>query len=139
VVLVDSSVVLEAMKPQGNPAVRSWLNRQQPETLFISATSLCELLSTVLSLPSDRKRRKVFPIFDDLSERLFKGRVLSFDAEASLVCAGLIAKLNAIGEPISHADAQNAAIAAIHDYAIVALDTRPFRAAGVDVLNPWQE
>ena len=43
-VVLDTNVVSEAMKPEPHPSVRAWLNEQAAETLYISSVTLAELL-----------------------------------------------------------------------------------------------
>lgn len=57
-IILDTNVVSEPMKPAGDPAVRAWLDRQVAETLYLTATSLAELLVGLEILP-DGKRKEV--------------------------------------------------------------------------------
>jgi predicted nucleic acid-binding protein len=43
-IVLDTNVVSEAMKPEPHPAVRAWLNDQAAETLYLSSVTLAELL-----------------------------------------------------------------------------------------------
>ncbi|ANK94725.1 PilT domain-containing protein (plasmid) [Rhizobium sp. N6212] len=43
-IVLDANVLCEAMKPAPNPAVRSWLNEQVAETLYLSSVTVAELL-----------------------------------------------------------------------------------------------
>jgi predicted nucleic acid-binding protein len=43
-IILDSNVVLEPTRPKGDPAVAAWLDKQVAETLYLTATSLSELL-----------------------------------------------------------------------------------------------
>ena len=56
-IILDTNVVSEPMKPNGDPAVRAWLDRQVAETLYLTATSLSELLVGV-ELPPEGKRKQ---------------------------------------------------------------------------------
>ena len=39
-IVLDTNLVSEAMKPDPDPAVRAWLNEQSVETLYLSTVSL---------------------------------------------------------------------------------------------------
>jgi len=39
-IILDTNVVSEAMKPEPNPVVRAWLNDQAAETLYLSSVTL---------------------------------------------------------------------------------------------------
>ena len=43
-IVLDTNVVSEAMKPEPSPAVQAWLNEQVAETLYLSSVTLAELL-----------------------------------------------------------------------------------------------
>src|SRR5208337_2315585 len=45
VILVDTNVVSEPLKPRRDPRVVAWLHRQRAETLFISTITAAEILS----------------------------------------------------------------------------------------------
>jgi len=54
-IVLDTNVVSEPMRPNGNPAVRAWLDRQVAETLYLTATSLSELLVGIEILPEGKR------------------------------------------------------------------------------------
>jgi predicted nucleic acid-binding protein len=41
-IVLDTNVVSEAMKPEPDSAVRAWLNDQAAETLYLSSVTLAE-------------------------------------------------------------------------------------------------
>jgi len=55
------------------------------------------------------------------------------------VYADLIAKSRIAGRAIGAADGFIAAIAASKGLAVATRDTSPFEAAGLPVINPWEE
>ncbi|EAZ99940.1 putative plasmid stability protein [Marinobacter sp. ELB17] len=81
-IVLDTSVISEAMKPEPNPAVRAWLNEQSAETRYMSTVSLAELFFGVAALPNGKRKDMLSEALNGLME-LFKGRVLSFDAGAA--------------------------------------------------------
>ncbi|WP_346732583.1 PIN domain-containing protein [Bradyrhizobium sp. 186] len=57
-VLLDTNVVSEAMKPEPHPSVRDWLDAQAAETLFFSSVTIAELLFGIRALPRESGERK---------------------------------------------------------------------------------
>jgi predicted nucleic acid-binding protein len=55
-IVLDSNVVLEAMKPGIHLAARGWLNAQVAETLFLTSVTLAELLFGISVLPEGRRK-----------------------------------------------------------------------------------
>jgi predicted nucleic acid-binding protein len=136
-IILDTNVVSEAMKPEPNPVVRAWLNDQAAETLYLSSVTLAELLFGIAALPSGKRKEMLALTLEGLME-LFKDRVLPFDVEAARHYADLavVAKVSGRGFPTP--DGYIAAIAASRGFIVVSRDTAPYEAARVTVINPWQ-
>jgi toxin FitB len=139
VILVDTNVVSEPMKTRGDKRVVAWLDRQRIETLFISTITVSEILFGIAALPAGRRRSRLSEAFEREIERLFEGRILSFDLAAARAYAILMSGARARGLSIPMADGQIAAIAAANRLSVATRDEPPFRAAGVKTVNPWTE
>jgi len=137
-IVLDTNVISEPVKPRADSAVQAWLDRQAAETLFLTATSLSELLLGIEMLPAGARKKKLAAAMDELLAALFGNRVLAFDREAAAAYAAIVRKARANGFAISVPDAQIAAIAAIRSFTVASRDTAPFLAAGVPVINPWK-
>jgi predicted nucleic acid-binding protein len=138
VIILDTNVVSEPMKPDGDRRVEAWLDEQLAETLYITSISLSELLLGIELLPNGKRKKELGVDLRDLLETLFGDRVLPFDLQAAIRYATNIGKARAAGRAISMADGQIAAIAAVHGFTVATRDTAPFVAAGVPVMNPWE-
>jgi predicted nucleic acid-binding protein len=137
-IVLDTNVISEPMKPHGNPSVQSWLDRQVAETLYLTTTSLAELLLGIEILPDGKRKEGLAAALTELLAMLFGSRVLPFDQQAALAYAPVVSRARASGTTISVADGQIAAIAAMHQFTVATRDTAPFIAAGVPVINPWE-
>jgi predicted nucleic acid-binding protein len=138
-IILDTNVVSEPMKRNGNPAVQSWLDSQAAETLFLTATSLSELLVGIEILSDSKRKKGLGTALSELLDVLFGSRILPFDQQAAMAYASLVGRARASGRLISVADGQIAAIAAAHRFTVATRDTAPFIAAGVPVINPWEQ
>ena len=127
------------MKPTANVNVLTWLDKQQDGTLYLAATSFAESLSGIELLASVRRKQVLSTSFDTLVRRLFQNRILPFDDRAAVEYARAVAIARSKGRSISIADGQIAAVATVHGFTVATRDTAPFLAAGVPVLNPWQD
>jgi toxin FitB len=136
--LVDTNVVSEMMHPQMHPAVGRWLDRMEASNLFLASTSLAELRFGVAILPPGRRRTKLSTTLDHLLASLFQGRILAFDTTAAEQFGVIVSRARLRGRSIEMADGQIAAVAAVHGFAVATRDTKPFEAAGVAVINPWE-
>lgn len=55
-ILLDTNVVSEAMKPAPAPAVCAWMDAQAPETLYLSSITIAELMFGIGTLPKGRRK-----------------------------------------------------------------------------------
>ena len=135
-ILLDTNVVSEAMKPEPDPAVRDWLDEQVAETLYLSSVSIAELLFGIGALPRGKRKDKLTAALDGVLD-LFADRILSFDTGAARRYADLAVNARAAGKGFPTPDGYIAAIAASHDFAVASRDTSAFTAAGLTVIDPW--
>ena len=135
-ILLDTNIVSEAMKPEPHLPVRAWLNDQAVETLYLSSVTLAELLFGIAAIPSGKHKDRLAQVLDGLLG-LFRDRVLPFDIDAARHYADLavMAKTNGRGFPTP--DGYIAAIVASRGFIVASHDTSPYEAAGVSVINPW--
>jgi hypothetical protein len=137
-IVLHTNVISEPLKPRAEPTVIEWLDAQVPETLYLTATALSEVLIGIALLPAGKRKRGMQQAMEMLMADLFGERFLDFDREAAIAFAELGSRAAARGYSISVADRQIAAIAAVHGFSVATCDTAPFLAAGVSVINPWK-
>jgi predicted nucleic acid-binding protein len=135
-IVLDTNVVSEAMKPEPHPAVRAWLNLQATETLYLSSVTVAELLFGIGSLPVGKRKDMLAQTFDGLM-RLFRDRVLPFDIDAARCYAELAISAKIAGRGFPTPDGYIAAIATSRGFIVASRDTAPYEAASVTVVNPW--
>ena len=135
-IVLDTNVVSEAMKVQSSPAVRSWLDEQAAETLYLTSVTLAELLFGIAVLPAGRRKDALAATLDGLMD-LFGDRVLAFDAEAARHHAELALAARAAGRGFPTPDGYIAAMAKARGFTVATRDVAPFVAAGLHVINPW--
>jgi predicted nucleic acid-binding protein len=136
-ILLVTNVVSEAMKPDPDPAVRTWLNDQVAETLYISSVTVAELLFGIGALPEGRRKLAMTETLDGVLG-VFGDRVLPFCSEAARHHAELALKARAAGKGFPTPDGYIAAIAASRGFTIATRDSSPFEAASLTVINPWK-
>ena len=72
-IILDTNVVSEPLKPRPEPAVVAWLDRQPTGALHLATISVAELLTGVQRLPAGRRRTAL--------DRAVREQVLSLFAE----------------------------------------------------------
>ncbi|MCH2394632.1 type II toxin-antitoxin system VapC family toxin [Oceanibaculum sp.] len=136
-ILLDTNIVSEAIKPEPHPSVLAWLDAQAAETLFLSSITVAELLFGIGVLPKGKRK-------ETLAERIarllsqFADRILPFDTEAARHYADLAVQARTAGRGFPTPDGYIAAIAAAHGFAVATRDNSAFTAAGLTVIDPWK-
>ena len=137
-IVLDTNVVSEVMRPVPDPAVLEWMNAQQAGELYLTSMTTAELLYGVARLPSGRRREELAEKVARLVDELFEGRVLPFDSTASIAYARIASVRERAGNPIGAADAVIAATAsAAGTDALATRNVSDFADTGLSVVNPW--
>ncbi|MFW0795912.1 type II toxin-antitoxin system VapC family toxin [Gordonia sp. CPCC 205515] len=136
-IVLDSNVISEVMRPQPHPEAAAWLDEQSTQTLYLTAITLAEVRYGIAALPRGKRRDRLADLFETRLLPQFVGRVLVFDDQASASYARLAAAARRRGESIGMADGFIAAIALVHGFGVATRDVEPFAAAGVQVIDPF--
>ena len=136
-IILDTNVVSEAMKAEPADVVRHWLNNQIARSLYLTSVSLAELRVGVARLPEGRRKEATADVLNFTLTKLIDTRILSFDHRAAEAYAQIDAHAKSAGKAISLPDGQIAATAKVQGFSLASRNTKPFDAAGVDVINPW--
>ncbi|MCL2344666.1 MAG: type II toxin-antitoxin system VapC family toxin [Desulfobulbus sp.] len=137
-ILLDTNVISEPLKPSGSASVLAWIDTQMIEALYLSAITLAELRFGIAVMPDGKRKNALRQRLDEQIVPLFAGRTLSFHPDCADAYATLRARARRAGKNIDTADGYIAAIAAANGFAIATRDTGPFLAAGLDVINPFR-
>lgn len=136
-IILDTNVISEPLKPCPDPAVIRWLDRQSPATLYVTTISQAELLAGVSALPAGRRRTELRKVIDKELSFLFEDRVLPFGERSAEAYARVVPAANAAGNPIDFADAAIGAIAIEHNYILATRNVADFKGTSIKLLNPW--
>lgn len=137
-ILLDTNVVSEPLRPVPEARVIEWIDAQPLETLYLSAMTVAELRAGVALLPAGRRRNNLHEYLEKHVLPMFVGRVLPFNLACTNAHAELLATVRKSSSGIETADACIAAVAVANGFIVATRDTSPFQAAGVTVINPWE-
>jgi predicted nucleic acid-binding protein len=137
-IILDTNVVSELLRPAPSPAVEGWLAAQHGTNVFFTAIGEAELRLGVAILPAGRRRTSLAEVIDAMLEEDFRGRILPFDTTAAQAYAAIAASRRAAGRPISQFDCQIAAIARVRQAVLATRNTADYEDCGIEVIDPWQ-
>ena len=136
-ILLDTNVLSELIKPRPARRVVAWLDSQPTASLFTTSVTQAEILHGVMLLPLGRRRKAIQEAIVTMFEEDFAGRVLAFDSDAALPYAQIAVERRRAGRPISQFDAQIAAIAQSRGASVATRNVSDFEGCGVAVIDPW--
>lgn len=141
-IIVDTMVLSEPLKPNPDPSVIDWLDQQVPTDLYLTAINQAEIEYGLWAMPEGKRRAHLHRSITELFEVDFSGRILAFDSQAAIMYGTSIAPARQMHgkDAIKDMDGLIAAIAISNDRCRVATrDRRPFELMGVEVIDPWIE
>ena len=138
-ILLDTNVISEFMRPVPDSEVVAWLDAQAVESVFVSAITRAEIELGLALMPDGQRKQGLMVTAATMFAEDFSGRCLSFDESAAICYATISATHTRLGRPISVEDAQIAAIAIVHNLTLATRSERDFESIdGLTVVNPWQ-
>lgn len=138
-IVLDTNVLSESMKPNADPNVMAWLNDQSPTSVWLTTITVAELRYGAARLDPGKKRTALESLIETYVSTVFESRIAVFDLPATILFAERAADARRRGREVKgFADAAIAAIALAKGFAVVTRDTGPFRDMGVEVIDPWQ-
>ncbi len=128
-IILDTNVLSEFMRPKPAPVVLTWAAKYPATDLFTTAITEAEIFLGIELLTAAEAM-----FAEDLA-----GRVLGFDSEAARVYSRIAAERRSLGKPISHAEAQIAAIARVRGAKLATRNVSDFVDCSLEIVDPWNE
>jgi len=139
VLVFDTNVLSELMRPAPNTAIVSWVAERATSSLHLTAISEAELRYGLAIMPPGRRRDGLAQGLERMLRTGFANRILPFDSAAASAYAEIAAARRTMGRPMPEADCRIAAIARSRGMEVVTRNARDFAEAGVDVIDPWTD
>lgn len=137
-IILDTNVISELMRPASEPAVVAWL-AQVSGAVAITAITQAEVLAGLAQFPSGRRRARLEAIFESAVHSVGTRGVLPFDGGVAQAYAQVVEARRQAGHSISIPDAQIAAICLTHSATLATRNERDFKHTGVRIVNPWRQ
>jgi len=137
VIVLDTNVASELMKPSPDPVVRDWVRVRRGNELCTTSITLAEIRYGIERLPAGRRRDLLKATADDVFAT-FEDQVLPFDAAAAAHYPVIVTRRDRAGLLIDGFDAQIATICHTHDAALATRNLKDFQNTGIDLIDPWQ-
>lgn len=137
-ILLDTNVLSELMRPQPNEGVIRWVDNQLTSALFINAVTRAEIELGIALLPEGKRKQTLILLAQAMFDK-FPHRCLSFEEVAAVHYGNLVAGRIKAGRPISVEDAQIASIALANGLQLATRNEKDFaEIPDLVVINPWR-
>lgn len=136
-IVLDTNVVSELTRREPNRNVLTWVDRYPPDDVFLTATTVAELLYGIARMPDGTRKRGLSSRMGTLLDVGFAGQILAFTADAAVDYARIVSARERDGRPVTVADAQIAAVCRLHDAELLTHNVKDFAGTGVRVVDPW--
>jgi predicted nucleic acid-binding protein len=137
VIIVDTNVVSELMRPAPSPVVVRWIRSMSAADVYTTAITVAEIGYGIERLPEGRRKEElaaaatdVFATFDD--------HILPFDPDAAGLYGAIVSDRERAGTPITGFDAQIAAVCRVKKATLATRNVKDFDGTGIKVLSPWR-
>ena len=138
--LLDTNVVSEVARQNGEPSVVTWLNDHGDEKLYISVLTLAEFDKGIANLPAGSPARARIEAAVAAIERRFASRIVPLSDSIVRRWGRLSGAVQqARGKPPPVIDAFLAATAIEHDLCLVTRNVKDVRHTGAVLFDPWHD
>lgn len=137
-IILDTNVVSELMRPAPEPRVLRWFSGQTAEDLHITAITMAEILYGIELIAAGRRRDVVRAAAEKMFDAVFADRILTFEDRAAHAFSQIASSRRRQGKPMTEFDAQIAAITRVHGATLATRNPYVFEGCGVRLVNPWE-
>lgn len=136
-IIVDTNVISEVMRPNPDEGVVRWMRFIPGDELFTTSITEAEMRFGAAKPPDGKRKRELEALVERTFSVRFAGHILPFDSAAARSFPQMILEMRRNGRSYSHSDAQIASIAHAHGAVLETRDIGGFDRCGIEVVNPW--
>jgi predicted nucleic acid-binding protein len=137
VIVLDTNVVSELMRPKPDVRVTDWLNGLSRQEVWVTAISIFELRFGIEIHAKGQRRSHLEDSLARILEVGFHDRILNFDEKAANAAALLSAKQRIMGRSKEVRDTVIAGIVFAHHADLATRNVRHFQGLDIRVIDPW--
>jgi len=136
-IILDTNVLSELMRPKPSARVVAWVAKQPAAELCTTSITEAEIFYGIELLGKGKRREGLLAAAEAMFTDDLGGRIFGFESDSARAFSKIAAYRSALGRPISHADAQIAAIAQVRGTKLATRNVADFGNCGLDVVDPW--
>lgn len=136
-IVLDTNVLSELIRPVPDLGVLAWMEAQPADGLFTTAITRGEMLFGARILPTGRRRDDLLAEIEAIFSIDMAGRVLPYDESAADAHAEIAVRRRGQGRPSSQSDLMIAGIVRSLGATLATRNVRDFEDCGVALVDPW--
>lgn len=136
-IILDTNIISELMRPQPNDLVVQWLDQKETSHLYLTTITLAEIRYGLAIMQNGKRKQHLSNQFEAYVDQTFEGRILDFTSKSATQYSIIMSHRKQSGLPMSMADGQIAAIAIEHHFSIATRNTKDFEQCGLELINPF--
>jgi len=136
-ILLDTNVVSELMRPVPDARVHAWLVGVASEPLATSAITIAEIVFGLSRLPDGKRRSSLAERFDALIFGPPALPVLVLDEKAGRLAGEFRGLRESLGHASAPSDMMIAGITMVHGATVATRNITDFSGLPISVLDPW--
>ena len=137
-IVLDTNVISALMRKEPDKPVVSWLDAQPAASLWITSITVMEIRFGLQTMPKGRRQHALLKAFDLMLKNMIEGRIASFDTEAGIHAAELMAQRKRAGRPAEVRDTMIAGIVLANRATLATRNARHFQDLPLSVISPWE-
>ena len=137
-IVLDTNVISALMRKEPDKPAVIWLDAQPAASLWITSITVMEIRFGLQTMPKGRRQHALLKAFDLMLKNIIEGRIASFDTEAGIHAAELMAQRKRAGRPAEVRDTMIAGIVLANRATLATRNTRHFQDLPLSVISPWE-
>lgn len=136
-ILLDTNVVSQLMRPTPDPKIRAWIGGLDTTPIATSAITVAEIVFGLSRLPKGKRRSDLMDRFDALISGPPSLPVLGLDEQSGRFAGAFRALRESQGLGSSPSDMLIAGIAMTHGASLATRNVSDFSGLPISVADPW--
>lgn len=136
-IVLDTNVLSELIKPTPDAAVLAWLDAQLDDEVWTTAVTVFEVRFGLSVLPDGRRRRALTEAYEQVLHEDLAGRIIDLDPGAASEAARIAGALRDMGRPVEIQDVLIAGSVGSRRGTLATRNIKHFADTGIPLIDPW--
>jgi predicted nucleic acid-binding protein len=137
-IILDTNVVSEIMRPMPDERIPRWLDQQPRTSIWTTSVTVFEIRFGLESMPAGKRRSALMDSFERWLGEVVQQRIASYDETAARRSAELAAEKQRKGRPGELRDTMIAGMVLASHAKLATRNVKHFEEIASSLVNPWE-